>query len=196
LKLKIHFLDQALRSHSEEGVQELIDKNVQLQTDLANERRESQAMRRKIREMERKTKELEQGLEEAQNARNSARDDELDEDDPTLQAEMHEEILYLRQQLDYSENQVTTMREEIMTEKLEKRKMAEHMRSMAGHRAEDNSGVRETMEMWQDLLNAETGRREQTERGACCSADRPCVAFTSSGKATESQQQIGCAAEC
>ena len=49
---------------------------------------------------------------------------------------MHEEILYLRQQLDYSENQVTTMREEIMTEKLEKRKMAEHMRSMAGHRAE------------------------------------------------------------
>ena len=166
LKLKIHFLDQALRSHSEEGVQELIDKNVQLQTDLANERRESQAMRRKIREMERKTKELEQGLEDAQNARNSARDDELDEDDPTLQAEMHEEILYLRQQLDYSENQVTTMREEIMTEKLEKRKMAEHMRSMAGHRAEDNSGVRETMEMWQDLLNAETGRREQSEEDA------------------------------
>ena len=166
LKLKIHFLDQALRSHSDEGVQELIDKNVQLQTDLANERRETQSMRRKMREMERKTKELEQGLEEAQNARNSARDNELDEDDPTLQAEMHEEILYLRQQLDYSENQVTTMREEIMTEKLEKRKMAEHMRSMAGHRAEDNSGVRETMEMWQDLLNAETGRREQSEEDA------------------------------
>lgn len=163
LKLKIHFLDQALRSHSDEGVQELIDKNVQLQTDLANERRESQSMRRKIRELERKTKELEQGLEDAQKAKESSKDDELDEDDPTLQAEMHEEILYLRQQLDYSENQVTTMREDIMTEKLEKRKMAEHMRSMAGNRAEDNSGVRETMEMWQDLLNAETGRREQSE---------------------------------
>jgi chromosome segregation ATPase len=166
LKLKIHFLDQALRSHSDEGVQELVDKNVQLQTDLANERRESQSMRRKIKELERKTKELEQGLEDAQNERKTSRDDELDEDDPTLQAEMHEEILYLRQQLDYSENQVTTMREEIMTEKLEKRKMAEHMRSMAGHRAEDNSGVRETMEMWQDLLNAETGRREQSEEDA------------------------------
>lgn len=163
LKLKIHFLDQALRSHSDEGVQELVDKNVQLQTDLANERRESQSMRRKIKELERKAKELEQGIEDAQNQKNSSRDDDLDEDDPTLQAEMHEEILYLRQQLDYSENQVTTMREEIMTEKLEKRKMAEHMRSMAGHRAEDNSGVRETMEMWQDLLNAETGRREQSE---------------------------------
>jgi chromosome segregation ATPase len=166
LKLKIHFLDQALRSHSDEGVQELVDKNVQLQTDLANERRESQSMRRKIKELERKTKELEQGLEDAQNERETSREDELDDDDPTLQAEMHEEILYLRQQLDYSENQVTTMREEIMTEKLEKRKMAEHMRSMAGHRAEDNSGVRETMEMWQDLLNAETGRREQSEEDA------------------------------
>lgn len=163
LKLKIHFLDQALRSHSDEGVQELIDKNVQLQTDLANERRESQSMRRKIRELERKSKELEQGLEEAQKAKERSRDEEAEEDDPTLQAEMHEEILYLRQQLDYSENQVTTMREEILTEKLEKRKMAEHVRSMAGHRAEDNSGVRETMEMWQDLLNAETGRREQAE---------------------------------
>ena len=166
LKLKIHFLDQALRSHSDEGVQELVDKNVQLQTDLANERRESQSMRRKIKELERKTKELEQGLEDAQNAKGSSREEELDEDDPTLQAEMHEEILYLRQQLDHSENQVTTMREEMLTEKLEKRKMAEHMRSMAGHRAEDNSGVRETMEMWQDLLNAETGRREQSEEDA------------------------------
>jgi chromosome segregation ATPase len=166
LKLKIHFLDQALRSHSDEGVQELVDKNVQLQTDLANERRESQSMRRKIKELERKTKELEQGLEDAQNAKGALREEELDEDDPTLQAEMHEEILYLRQQLDHSENQVTTMREEMLTEKLEKRKMAEHMRSMAGHRAEDNSGVRETMEMWQDLLNAETGRREQSEEDA------------------------------
>lgn len=166
LKLKIHFLDQALRSHSDEGVQELIDKNVQLQTDLANERRESQSMRRKIRELERKGKELEQGLEEAQKAKEAPRDENLEEDDPTLQAEMHEEILYLRQQLDYSENQVTTMREEMLTEKLEKRKMAEHMRSMAGHRAEDSSGVRETMEMWQDLLNAETGRREQSEEDA------------------------------
>lgn len=166
LKLKIHFLDQALRSHSDEGVQELVDKNVQLQTDLANECRESQSTRRKIKELERKAKELEQRAEDAENERKNSRADELDEDDPTLQAEMHEEILYLRQQLDFSENQVTTMREEIMTEKLEKRKMAEHMRSMAGHRAEDNSGVRETMDMWQDLLNAETGRREQSEEDA------------------------------
>lgn len=163
LKLKIHFLDQALRSHSDEGLQELIDKNVQYQTDLANERKESQTLRRKMRELERKTKELEAGLEDAVKARHTARDDASDDEDPTLQAEMHEEILYLRQQLDHSENTVTTLREEMITEKFEKRKMADHMRSMAGTRAENNSGVRETMDMWQDLLNAETGRREQAE---------------------------------
>ena len=34
---------------------------------------------------------------------------------------------------------------------------------MAGHRGEDTAGMKETMDMWQDLLNAETGRREQAE---------------------------------
>ncbi|KAK3105529.1 hypothetical protein LTR53_018255, partial [Teratosphaeriaceae sp. CCFEE 6253] len=162
LKLKIHFLDQALQSRSDDGVKELIDKNVQFQTDLANERKESQNLRRKVRELERRVEEQEDGLKEALK-RKVVDDDERSDDDPTLQAEMHEEILYLRQQLDHSENQVTTLREEGMTKELEKRKMAEHMRSMAGNRNEASSGLKETMDMWQDLLNAETGRREQAE---------------------------------
>lgn len=162
LKLKIHFLDQALQSRSEDGVKELIDKNVQFQTDLANERKESQALRRKLRELELKLQERDESLKEAL-ARKHVDEDERSEGDPTLQAEMHEEILYLRQQLDYSENTVTTLREEVMTKELEKRKLAEHMRSIAGAREEATSGMKETMDMWQDLLNAETGRREQAE---------------------------------
>ncbi|KAK4553493.1 hypothetical protein LTR86_009550 [Recurvomyces mirabilis] len=162
LKLKIHFLDQALQSRSDDGVKELIDKNVQFQTDLANERKESQSLRRRVRELERTVQEQEEGLKEALN-RKMLDEDERSDDDPTLQAEMHEEILYLRQQLDHSENSVTTLREEVMTKELEKRKMAEHMRSMAGTREEANAGLKETMDMWQDLLNAETGRREQAE---------------------------------
>ncbi|KAK5686132.1 hypothetical protein LTS10_002246 [Elasticomyces elasticus] len=162
LKLKIHFLDQALQSRSDDGVKELIDKNVQFQTDLANERKESQNLRRKMRELERRVQEQEDGLKEAMKRRVVEEDDQSD-DDPTLQAEMHEEILYLRQQLDHFENKVTTLREEGMTKELEKRKMAEHMRSMAGSREEASSGLKETMDMWQDLLNAETGRREQAE---------------------------------
>ncbi|TKA27941.1 hypothetical protein B0A50_04006 [Salinomyces thailandicus] len=163
LKLKIHFLSEALQNRSEEGVQELIEKKVQLQTDLANERKESQMLRRKVRELERKVQENEEALAEARQARNAAADEDRDEDDPTLHAEMHEEILYLRQQLDHTENRVTTLSEDLMTKELEKRKMAEHMRSMAGTRGEDTAGMRETMDMWQDLLNAETGRREQAE---------------------------------
>ncbi|KAH9819851.1 Centrosomin N-terminal motif 1 [Teratosphaeria destructans] len=163
LKLKIHFLDQALQARSDDGVKELIDKNVQFQTDLANERKETQGLRRKIRELERKMQEQDEAMMELRQQKASSREDRDEDDDPTLQAEMHEEILYLRQQLDHSENQVTTLREEVMTKELEKRKMAEHMRSMAGTRGEDTAGMKETMEMWQDLLNAETGRREQAE---------------------------------
>lgn len=160
LKLKIHFLDQALQTRSENGVKDLIEKNVQIQTDHANDRKEMQAMRRRMREMEQKIRDQQEAIAEAQQHKPSKTDDE---DDPTLQAEMHEEILYLRQQLDHSENQVTTLRDEVLTKEFEKRKMAEHMRSMAGKRGEDTAGMKETMEMWQDLLNAETGRREQAE---------------------------------
>ncbi|KAK3686457.1 hypothetical protein LTR37_019807 [Vermiconidia calcicola] len=167
LKLKIHFLDQALQSRSEEGVKELIDKNVQFQTDLANERKDSQGLKRRVRELERQMQEQAEAFAQAQaqqqeQQQKNQRDAEED-DDPTLQAEMHEEILYLRQQLDHSENKVTTLTEDVMTKELEKRKMAEHMRSMAGTRGEDTAGMKETMDMWQDLLNAETGRREQAE---------------------------------
>ena len=157
LKLKIHFLDQALQSRSDDGVKELIDKNVQFQTDLANERKESQSLRRKMRELERQVREQAAALEQ------HASKPDYEEDDPTLQAEMHEEILYLRQQLDHSENRVTSLTEDVLTKELEKRKMADHMRSMAGTRGEESTGMKETMDMWQDLLNAETGRREQAE---------------------------------
>lgn len=163
LKLKIHFLDQALQNRSDDGVRELIEKNVQFQTDLANERKESQSLRRKMRDMERKIKEQEDALAEAMQQQKNTKDEVDDDDDPTLQAEMHEEILYLRQQLDHSENVVTTLRDEVMTKEFEKRKMAEHMRGMAGKRGEESAGMKETMDMWQDLLNAETGRREQAE---------------------------------
>ncbi|KAK5130804.1 hypothetical protein LTR08_001638 [Meristemomyces frigidus] len=162
LKLKIHFLDQALQSRSDDGVKELINKNVQFQTDLANERKENQNMRRKIRELERRLLEQDESLAEARR-RKTVEDTESEDEDPTLQAEMHEEILYLRQELDHSENKVSTLKEDLMTKELEKRKMAEHMRSMAGTRGEDTSGMKETVDMWQDLLNAETGRREQAE---------------------------------
>ncbi|KAF1824809.1 uncharacterized protein K489DRAFT_351741 [Dissoconium aciculare CBS 342.82] len=164
LKLKIHFLDQALQNRSDDGVKDLINQNVQFQTDLANERKETQTLRRKMREMERKIKEQEESLHEIREQQKHGRfSNGDDDDDPTLQAEMHEEILFLRQKLDHSENKVTTLHEELMIKESEKRKMSETMRSMASKRGEDSAGRKETMDMWQDLLNAEVGRREQAE---------------------------------
>jgi hypothetical protein len=164
LKLKIHFLDQALQNRSDDGVKDLINQNVQFQTDLANERKETQTLRRKMRDMEKKIKEQEDSLHEMREQQKHgrfARSD--DDDDPTLQAEMHEEILFLRQKLDHSENKITTLHEELLIKESEKRKMSETMRSMASKRGEDSAGRKETMDMWQDLLNAEVGRREQAE---------------------------------
>ncbi|KAF7198211.1 Anucleate primary sterigmata protein B [Pseudocercospora fuligena] len=162
LKLKIHYLSEALHKHSEEGVDELIATNVQLQTDLANERKDASALRKKLREYETRFREIGEELAEArQNTTTTASRD--DDDNPTLQAQMHEEILYLHQKNDRLEETVTTLREEVMSKEQEKRKMAEHMRGMAGKRGEETTGLREMEEMWQDLLNAETGRREQAE---------------------------------
>jgi hypothetical protein len=117
-----------------------------------------------MRDMERKIKEQEDSLHEIREQQKHGRfASGDDDDDPTLQAEMHEEILFLRQKLDHSENKITTLHEELLIKESEKRKMSETMRSMASKRGEDSAGRKETMDMWQDLLNAEVGRREQAE---------------------------------
>lgn len=163
LKLKIHFLDQALQSRSDDGVKEMIDKNVQLQTDLANERKESQGLRRRVREMERKMKEQEEGLAEARRNSNESVEQPT-EADPQLYAEMEEEIMFLREQVEHSESQNTRLMEENLAKEVEKRKMAEHVRAMNDRPgSEPDASMKETMEMWQDLLTAESGRREQAE---------------------------------
>ncbi|KAF2864242.1 hypothetical protein K470DRAFT_254565 [Piedraia hortae CBS 480.64] len=155
LKLKIHFLDQALQKRSDDGVKELIDQNVQFQTDLANANKELTALRRKARDQERRLGEQDKAMAELRRQKR--------EEEPVLQAEMHEEILVLRQQLDYSKDQASQLRDELMAKEQERVRMTERMRSLAGSRGHDAAGLRETMDMWQDLLHAETGRREQAE---------------------------------
>jgi len=52
LKLKIHFLSQALQDRSEEGVSDLISKNAQYQAELVRSKKDSQSLRRKLRLLE------------------------------------------------------------------------------------------------------------------------------------------------
>ena len=164
LKLKIHFLDQALQNRSDEGVKEMITRNVQLQTDLAGEKKENATLRRKVRELERKLKAQEEGMQAAKEAGPS--DDEKS-DRSERYVEMEEEILMLREAINTSENEITRLKNEAVKREVERRRLAEHVKTMTERKpSETTAGVEEAMEMWKDLLEAETARREQADEDA------------------------------
>lgn len=163
LKLKIHFLDQALQNRSDEGVKEMITRNVQLQTDLASEKKESANLRRKVRELERKLKAQEEGMQAAKEAPSD--DDASDKSE--RYAEMEEEILTLREVINTSENEITRLKNEAVKREVERRRMAEHVKSLTERKpSETTAGVEEAMDMWRELLEAETARREQADEDA------------------------------
>ncbi|KAF2121775.1 hypothetical protein BDV96DRAFT_618333 [Lophiotrema nucula] len=156
LKLKIHFLDQALQSRSDEG----------LQTDLANEKKDNQTLRKKVRELERKVKALEEG-ETAPKDPASGSDDERS-DQSSRNAEMEEEILWLRERLESTETLIEQMQKDNFNREVEKRRMAEYIKSMGerGSSSEPSAGINEAMGMWKDELDEERTRREHAEADA------------------------------
>ncbi|KAF2664251.1 hypothetical protein BT63DRAFT_418376 [Microthyrium microscopicum] len=163
LKLKIHFLDEALHSRSDEGVKDMVQRNVQLQTDLANEKKDNSSMRRKIRDLERKLKSFEEKSAEKPHDSSEEETNEADEE----KAEMEEEIVYLRETLETTQTDVERLKEDNMSKELEKRRLAEYIKSMGDRRpSEPSSAVEETNDMWKDLLQAETARREAADEDA------------------------------
>jgi len=182
LKLKIHFLDQALQNRSEEGVKDMINKNVQLQTDLANERKANQELRRRVRELERKMKAQEEGfMAKSPN----------DENSPTSekQLELEEEVEYLREIVHHNELEIEKLRQDNISKEFEKRKMAELYKSMGERTAgtsEPNGSTEVSIpeerrrskaserfklifvsqEAWRDLYESEVSRREQADEDA------------------------------
>lgn len=162
LKLKIHFLDQALQNRSDEGVKEMINKNVQLQTDLANEKKDNMSLRRKIRELEKRVKVQE---EQPKDKSDDTEDESASDDDD--KAELEEEITYLRETMQRMQFESDKLKEENLSKEVEKRRLAEYVKSMGDIRtSEPSSAVEETIEMWKDLLQAETARREAADDDA------------------------------
>ena len=155
LKLKIHFLDQALQNRSDEGVKDMINKNVQFQTDLANERKEHQSLRRRIRDMERRIKDLEDELADAQERSAEAH--------LNSHEDMEIEIQELKEQLDRYQVRITKLSAESLAKEVEKRKMAEYMAAMTDRKGSEQNAAEEEAEMWKDLLTTESSRREQAE---------------------------------
>ncbi|GAM83164.1 hypothetical protein ANO11243_011500 [Dothideomycetidae sp. 11243] len=153
LKLKIHFLDQALQNRSDEGIKDMINANVSFQTDLAKERRDNQSLRRRIRELERQLSDTEEQLADAREAHNDAR--------LNSHEEMEIEISELREQLDHAQVRITKLSAENLAKEMEKRKMGEYMSSMQERKG--NVVGEDEIDMWRDLLTEEQGRREMAE---------------------------------
>ncbi|RMD42331.1 hypothetical protein DV735_g2755, partial [Chaetothyriales sp. CBS 134920] len=154
LKMKIHFLDQALQKRSEEGIKEMITENVQLKSDRMRLEKDNFNLRKQVRELQKK-------LNEARDSP-SADPGYGTDDDRSLTTE--EELFYLRERIETNEIEIEKLRAESMAKESEKRRLAEMVRSLGDARTGSSDvGSREERDMWKDMLEAETIAREQSE---------------------------------
>ncbi|KAJ5424911.1 Spindle associated [Penicillium cf. griseofulvum] len=158
LKMRIHFLNEALNKRSEEGIKEMISENVELKSDKVKLSKDNQSLRRKIRDLEKQVKEHQSDKDSMVN-----HDPEGSEDGDRDSAQ-DEEIVFLRERVETYELEIERMRSETIARESEKRRLAEMVKSLSDNRAGDSdAGAREEREMWKDMLDAETSAREQAE---------------------------------
>lgn len=156
LKMKIHFLDQALQKRSEDGIKEMITENVQLKSDRLRLEKDNHNLRKQVRELQKKLEET--GNRESPNADQGYGTDE--ERSPTAE----EEVIYLRERVEISEIEIEKLRSDNLAKETEKRRLAEMVKSLGDTRAGTSDvGSREERDMWKDMLEAETIAREQSE---------------------------------
>ena len=147
LKLKIHYLNQALNERSEEGVKEMISENVELKASLATMEKQSRNLRKTIRDLERAQKEREGQTAAAGNGEGAANDKGANQAPaPEAIREMEEEINFLRERVETYEYEIDKMRGEELSRESEKRRLAEVVRSMGERKGLDSDiGAREEM---------------------------------------------------
>jgi chromosome segregation ATPase len=163
LKLKVMFLSDRLDKLSDEGVKEMISENVEMKTVLANMQRDNKALRKKIKELESAQKNSDAESLRPSTARSGSTEDRQAQwfDEAGAQ-EREEEIYYLRERIEEYEVEIEKMRRESLARETEKRKLAEVVKSIGQKRGEDMD-AREEMDVWKDLLEQETARREQSD---------------------------------
>lgn len=158
LKLKVMFLSDRLDKLSEEGVKEMISENVELKTGLATMQRDSKALKRKIKELE----QAGEGRPDTARSENSSDERSPHWYDQEEAQEREEELIYLRERVEEYVTEIEKLRNEGLSREADKRKLAELVRNM-GERRSDNIESREEMDVWKDLLEQETTRREQSD---------------------------------
>ncbi|PGH00449.1 hypothetical protein GX51_05767 [Blastomyces parvus] len=169
LKMRIHFLNEALNKRSEEGVKEMISENVELKSDKIKLQKDNQALRRNIRDLEKQLRDR-KGEESDGDREKSEREDGEDGDDEDGQGQGHggvdeEELTYLRERIETYEVEIERLRSESISRESEKRRLAEMVKSLGEGRVAigSDAGAREERDMWKDMLDAETAAREQAE---------------------------------
>lgn len=163
LKLKVMFLSDRLDKLSEEGIKEMISENVELKTGLAVLQRDNKVLRRRVKELE---KQLKDEDERPGTAKSMLTDDEHSEAYDQEAQEREEELIYLREQLEEYVTEIERLRNESLNREAEKRRMAEVVRTLgekAGERMSGDLGRQEEADVWKDLLEQETARREQSD---------------------------------
>ncbi|KAK4124110.1 hypothetical protein N657DRAFT_616957 [Parathielavia appendiculata] len=163
LKLKVMFLSDRLDKLSEEGIKEMISENVELKTGLAVLQRDNKVLRRRVKELEKQLKDEE---ERPGTARSAHSDDEQSAAYDQEAQEREEEITYLREQLEEYVTEIERLRKENLNKEAEKRRMAEVVRTLGektGERLGETLERQEEADVWKDLLEQETARREQSD---------------------------------
>lgn len=149
LKMRIHFLSEALDKRSEEGVKEMISENVELKSDKIRLQKDNQGLRRTVRDLEKQLRD-----------RGESSPDNNGDDDDDTKAEAgsevdggerrpsmdEEELTYLRERIETYEVEIERMRSESITRESEKRRLAEIVKSLGDGRA---------------VVGSETGAREE-----------------------------------
>ena len=160
LKLKINFLDDALSRRSDEGVKAMISENVDLRTAKFKSAKELRELKRTQRELERKlqekTEELAKRIEVP-----------LPEKEPGPSPEdyqfMENELTYFRERVMTYEVDIEKMRHESFAQERDRKRLAEMLKRTSEPNGDADIGIREEVDMWKDLLDAETARREQAD---------------------------------
>ncbi|PNY18298.1 Anucleate primary sterigmata protein B [Tolypocladium capitatum] len=160
LKLKVMFLSDRLDKLSEEGIKEMISENVNLKTSLAVLQRDNKILRKRVKELERQAKEEHHRPSTARSGESST-DQTAKMDDEEAQ-EREEELIYLRERVEEYATEIERLRSEGVYRESEKRKLADFVKTF-GERTGENIGRQEEADVWKDLLEQETARREQAD---------------------------------
>ncbi|KAL5601479.1 hypothetical protein BROUX41_002543 [Berkeleyomyces rouxiae] len=156
LKLKVMFLKDRLDRLSEEGIKQMISENVDLKTTLAITQRDAKAMRKRIKQLEKQLKE------EEEQRPSTGRSGDSDEDDEVAN-ERQEELLFLRERVEEYVLHIEKLKLEVLNKDNEKRRMSEMIRTLSERAPGESLGRQEETDVWKDLLEQETSRREQAD---------------------------------